>query len=287
MDGVVSVVIPAYNAQTHIERCVRSLLAQTVQDFEAVIASDDGVDYIDVLKQKGINDARLRCVLTGGTRTGSAHVRNTALDAANGRYIVSLDADDTIEPDYLAHMLPLAQQHGAVMCQVVFKSDPEGALLPNCSKHYDAGLIGMEDVVIANAHTYTCVVFDRLRAPVRWNEYVPLLVDAMLVAECCNVLGRIMYTPNPVYHYYHRSDSLCNSPQAPERFRAAGKAIRRLLDEDKLCAGNEPLKRIVRAYIDKNDRIEDAFEAAHARGDVQNYQQFIQTHLELVHAPLV
>jgi glycosyltransferase involved in cell wall biosynthesis len=287
MDGGVSVVIPAYNAQTHIERCVRSLLAQTVHEFEAVIASDDGVDYVELLKQKGIEDARLRCVLTGGTKTGSAHVRNVALKAANGRYIVSLDADDAIEPHYLSHMLPLAQEHGAAMCQVVFRNDPDGALLSNCSKHYDAGLIGMEDVVIANAHTYTCLVFDRQKTQLRWNEEVPLLVDVMLVAECCNVLGKIMYTPNPVYHYYHRSDSLCNSPQAPERFRAAGQAIRRLLDEDRLCAGNEPLKRIVRAYIDKNDRIEDAFEAAHARGEVQNYQQFIRNNLELLHTPLV
>ena len=287
MHGGVSVVIPAYNAQTHIERCVRSLMAQTVHEFEAVIASDDGVDYVELLKQKGIEDARLRCVLTGGTKTGSAHVRNVALDAASGRYIVSLDADDAIEPGYLAHMLPLAQEHGAAMCQVLFKNDPDGALLPNCSKHYDAGLIGMEDVVIANAHTYTCLVFDRQKAPVRWNDEVPLLVDVMLVAECCNVLGKIMYTPNPVYHYYHRSDSLCNSPQAPERFRAAGQAIRRLLDEDRLCTGNEPLKRIVRAYIDKNDKIENAFEAAHARGEAKSYQQFIRNNLELLYSPLV
>ena len=287
MDGGVSVVIPAYNAVSHIERSVRSLIAQTVGDFEAVIASDDGVDYIDVLKQKGISDPRFRCVQTGGTKTGSAHVRNTALKAANGRFIVSLDADDFIEPEYLSHMLPLAQRHGAAMCQVVFRNDPDGEVLPNCSKHYDAGLIGMEDVVIANAHTYTCVVFDRQQAPVCWNEEVPLLVDAMLVAECCNALGKIMYTPNPVYHYFHRSDSLCNSPQAPDRFRAAGVEIRRLLESDKLCAGNKPLQKIVRAYVDKNDRIEDAFEAAHSRGEVQSYQQFIRKNLEMLHSPLV
>ena len=64
-EPLVSVIIPAYRAEATLPAAVRSLLAQTCPSWQAIIASDDGVDYLAVLARAGIHDERLQQVSTG------------------------------------------------------------------------------------------------------------------------------------------------------------------------------------------------------------------------------
>src|ERR1700688_4316856 len=104
----ISVIIPAFHAEGHISRAVKSLLAQTVGDFEAIIISDDGQDYLSILQAQGIADPRLRFVNTGGIGKGVSYARNAGLAVAAGDIIAMLDADDAFYPAKLERMAPLA-----------------------------------------------------------------------------------------------------------------------------------------------------------------------------------
>jgi succinoglycan biosynthesis protein ExoO len=283
----ISVIIPAYHASAHITRSVSSLLAQTIPDFEIVIASDDGEDYGALLKAQGITDPRIHVTTTGSIGSGASHARNCALDVASGRFIISMDADDAVVPHYLETMLPLAMESGAALTQVAFVDDAGGQALFNCAKPYDTGLLPFEDLLLANAHTYTCIAYDRTKIAARWNEDIPLLEDAIFLAECCNCLGKVMYHHTPLYTYYHRQDSHCNLPESARRFMDAGSIILNLVDQDKVCSGNAWLQDIIRRYIARNNHIEMAMEQAIADGKVKHYQQFIASNLDLLHTPLV
>ncbi len=108
----VSILIPCFEAVETIGKAVESVLAQTFDDIEVVLASDDGVDYAALL---GCSDSRLRQVSTGQNGSGDGPARNAALIAARGRFITNLDADDAVRPDRFAFMLPFADRYGAAV----------------------------------------------------------------------------------------------------------------------------------------------------------------------------
>ncbi len=101
----VSVVIPMYNVEHYIERCLNSVLSQTWQDFEVICVDDGGPDAsADIVKR--CQDPRVR--LVSQKNRGLAGARNTGINAARGRYVALLDADDYWAPEklekHIAHL---------------------------------------------------------------------------------------------------------------------------------------------------------------------------------------
>lgn len=109
----VSVLTPAYQAQAVLARAVASVQAQTCTDWEMIVV-DDGSDdgTLAVARSLALAEPRLR-VIHSRKGQGAAGARNTALAAAQGRYIAFLDADDAWMPDKLAQQLAQMQAQGA------------------------------------------------------------------------------------------------------------------------------------------------------------------------------
>ncbi|HEY4224000.1 MAG TPA: glycosyltransferase family 2 protein, partial [Myxococcota bacterium] len=122
---LVSVVIPAYNAEATLARAVTSALAQRCDALEVVVAVDDGRDYAALLARAGIIDARVRFISTGGVRTGCHNARNAGLAAARGDFIAPLDADDLYAPGRLAALVPIASERGAAVDDAVIVAEDE------------------------------------------------------------------------------------------------------------------------------------------------------------------
>ncbi len=108
--AMVSVVIPVHNASRFIEDTLRSVLAETYKDWEIILVEDHSTDnslecmnfMAREFERKGIGD-RIRIIKSEGR--GAANARNTGIDAAKGRYIAFLDADDLWEPPKLEKQL--------------------------------------------------------------------------------------------------------------------------------------------------------------------------------------
>jgi len=89
-----SIIIPVYKVEKYIRQCIESVLNQTFKDFEALVVDDCGGDSsIDIVKEYAKKDKRIK-ILYHKSNQGLAEARNTALDAAKGKYIVCLDSDD-------------------------------------------------------------------------------------------------------------------------------------------------------------------------------------------------
>jgi glycosyltransferase involved in cell wall biosynthesis len=126
---LVSIIIPAYRAQSTLARAVRSALAQSWTDLEAIVVSDDRFDYRELLKGDGVDDERLRFASTGRVGSGCHNARNIGLAEARGGFIAALDADDLYLPARLAVLLPLALANGAASDNPVVVSDTTAAEL--------------------------------------------------------------------------------------------------------------------------------------------------------------
>ncbi len=105
---MISVVIPLYNKELLVGDTIRSVLNQTLQDFEIVVvddgSSDNGPEIV-----RNIKDPRIR--LISQRNAGVSAARNKGIKEANGEYIAFLDSDDKWLPDYLEQMSELIHKH--------------------------------------------------------------------------------------------------------------------------------------------------------------------------------
>lgn len=109
----VSVIVPVYNVEGQLKRCLNSILAQSYTNFELVCVNDASPDNsAAILAEFAERDTRVHPV-TQPENMGLSAARNTGLEQARGKWILFVDGDDCIHPQLLEHTLALAEQHNA------------------------------------------------------------------------------------------------------------------------------------------------------------------------------
>ena len=110
---MVSVVMPAYNAERYIETAIRSVMAQTYMDWELIVIDDGSSDdTCGVVHRLMAEDPRIQLVQNPENK-GVSHTRNRGLDQCRGEYVALLDCDDVWLPEKLEKQLALAAESGA------------------------------------------------------------------------------------------------------------------------------------------------------------------------------
>ncbi len=109
MNTLVSIIVPIYNADKYLSRCVDSILKQTYPHFELLLIDDGSTDNsASICDQYARQDARISVVHQANA--GVSVARNSGLKKAQGQYITFVDADDTISPTYLSDFLPCSTE---------------------------------------------------------------------------------------------------------------------------------------------------------------------------------
>ena len=98
MNDLISVIVPAYNAEAFIERCLNSLLRQTYENLEIICINDASTDNTAQTVKK-INDPRVR-LINNEQNFGISLTRNRGMEIARGKYIGFIDSDDFVDPDF-------------------------------------------------------------------------------------------------------------------------------------------------------------------------------------------
>ena len=109
-EGLVSVIIPAYNAELYIGEAIESVLNQTYRDYEIIIVNDASTDRTAGVV-KSFSDKRIN-LINHVSNSGPGAARNTAIEAARGRWIALLDADDKWHHDRLDRLVKIAVAQG-------------------------------------------------------------------------------------------------------------------------------------------------------------------------------
>ena len=97
---VISIIIPVYNSERHLHRCIDSVLRQTYQDYELILVDDGSMDRSgEICESYAAKDDRIRVIHQKNGGVSSA--RNAGLSIAEGKYITFCDSDDELMPDCL------------------------------------------------------------------------------------------------------------------------------------------------------------------------------------------
>ena len=95
----VSVVVPVYNVEKYVEKCLNSLVNQTFKDIEIIVVNDGSKDNSLEVVKKFENDTRVKII--SQENKGLSGARNTGIDNASGDYIAFLDSDDWVDYDFI------------------------------------------------------------------------------------------------------------------------------------------------------------------------------------------
>lgn len=109
---LVSIIVPVYNAQKGLSRCLESICSQTYQELEIIVLNDGSTDdSLAICEQFRAKDPRI--VVVDKENEGVSRTRNAGLTLAQGDYIQFADSDDALDPDYTQNLVQAALQHSA------------------------------------------------------------------------------------------------------------------------------------------------------------------------------
>ena len=127
---LVSIILPVYNAQNHLARCVGSICAQTYRNIEIIILNDGSKDQsLPVCEEFRKKDSRI--LLVDKANSGVSDTRNLGLKLASGKYVEFVDSDDYLDPDFTERLVAAAEENEADFVIAPYKMViPAGASKP-------------------------------------------------------------------------------------------------------------------------------------------------------------
>ena len=116
----ISIVVPVYNVEKYIDRCLKSLVNQTLQDIEIIIVNDGSQDKSEEIIEKYVKENHNKIKYYEKSNGGLSSARNYGIEYATGEYIAFLDSDDYVETNMYEEMYNLAKKENADMVECDF-----------------------------------------------------------------------------------------------------------------------------------------------------------------------
>jgi succinoglycan biosynthesis protein ExoO len=271
LEPLVSIIIPAYRAQETIAFTIQSLQAQKYGNWEAIIGSNDGVDYLAILGDQGIQDPRLKQVYTEGWGTGESPARNAATAIAQGEIFANLDADDAFAPNRLVELVPLAMEYGAAIDNTgVHNTD----LILYKRPFRDRTTVTWataQDILSPRVPFFP--VFRREFLGKGWRKFA-FAADVLFNLELLTRVGKMAIHPDSLYRYYKRDNSITQSKRAFETIDIGYQQIFEALAGEELEL-TDAIRKAAIAEFSENQRLNRVFYHYMQEGRCQNLEEFL------------
>ncbi len=217
MSKLVSVIVPIYNVEKHLERCVQSIINQSYENLEIILVNDGSKDDSEKLcRQFENNDARVKVV--SKENGGLSSARNAGIEVSTGEILSFVDGDDYIEKDMILNMVALMQKTDAQICVIGrnnFYEDSEKSFVDFSVEEdevYDnltaiKKILLKQDIDVSVCDKlFSRELFNEIRFPVgQTNEDCAIIFKLFLLAKNC------AHAKGFGYYYCHRSGSITTS----------------------------------------------------------------------------
>lgn len=243
----VSVIVPVYNAEKYLPKCIDSLINQTFQDIEIILINDGSQDSSgEICNSYKNKDSRI--VVIHQTNQGASSARNKGLDHAKGYWILSVDADDWLELDMIEKLYESAITNDAeiVACGAI-KETNHGVF----KLLYDYGPVE-DNYNKSKISIIHCALWNKLikrelydRAKVRSEEGITMWDDHFVTSKLRYHSKKTVIIPDTLYHYRWMGQSSITTRNA-YKFPVSEIKVAELIDG------------YYKAYIKEGDKIAKA-----------------------------
>ena len=144
----ISIIVPLYNTEKYISRCLESIMSQTYENIEIIVVNDCSTDKSeDIVKSYAKKDNRIKLVKHSKNK-GLFHARITGVENATGDYIGFVDSDDFVSCDYFRTMMENAQENESdiVVSRLVHIDENGYKYIHNMYHYFDIGILKGDDI---------------------------------------------------------------------------------------------------------------------------------------------
>ena len=225
---IISIIVPVYNVESYLERCIESILNQSFKEFELILVNDGSTDGCkDICNEYKTKDKRIKVIHKENGGLSSA--RNAGLDIARGKYIGFVDSDDFINKDMYKILFDTIQANNSdmVICDYYkvneddinkfrnIKCSCENIEVKNLNKleSIDNLFLTGEKFIFAWNKLYKRELFNDLR-----YEKGRIYEDEYLAHRILYKCNKVSIIEAKIYYYVQRKGSLINSPFTVRRF---------------------------------------------------------------------
>lgn len=219
MTPKISVIVPVYNVEKYLSRCVNSILAQSFLDFELILIDDGSTDESGrICDEYAEKDSRIK--VFHKKNGGLSSARNEGIEYARGSYISFVDSDDWVSPDYLEYLFLLIKKYDADVVSAAY------AL--TCNTKID--FLSTEKIKVLNGYSnilqfylkedklnkkndfsvwiklYRKELFDKIKFP-NGKIYEDNIVNFKILKQC----SRYVKSSKIIYAYFQRPKSITKS----------------------------------------------------------------------------
>ncbi|NSW90264.1 MAG: glycosyltransferase [Firmicutes bacterium] len=218
---LVSIIVPIYNVEDHIRKCVNSILKQTYTNIEIILVDDGSNDKSSkICDEYAQLDDRIKVIHKENGGVSSA--RNAGLSIANGKYIGFVDADDWIDIDMYEYLVQSIESNNCdIACCGYYKehkgiteiiSKSEDMIIESLDENLDNFIEGSYEGSVWNKLFVRSIINHEFDTKISIGEDAYFLYNAIKNAK------RIVYKRDPKYHYFIRFDSATNVHFNAKRF---------------------------------------------------------------------
>lgn len=212
----VSVVTTAYNIEAYVEKCLESLLAQTHEDIEIIVVNDCSTDKtMDIVGK--FTDERIK-VVNHSQNMGAGWARRTGIGAATGDYVITVDGDDWLAPDFIEALAKNAEETDAdiVSGGITYVWSDTYEEVKRFLPHVSEGMqkfrdYGDKKIVFLNNKLVRRSMYDTVPYSTRrYCEDTPVILPLLYLAN------KVSYVDVQGYYYLQHDKSLCRRVNAFE-----------------------------------------------------------------------
>ncbi|MBE7006057.1 MAG: glycosyltransferase family 2 protein [Ruminococcaceae bacterium] len=229
MKPLISVILPIYNMELYLERCLDSILGSSYHNLEIICVDDGSKDgSLEILRRYEAADPRV--IVIAKENGGVSSARNAGLDRMTGAFVSFIDPDDFIHPRYFELLFRALTEANADISICGFRRVEDKDLPLPTDLEEDAGAAAetLDCVQLFKNHDYRSLCWGRLfRAALlrglRFDEGLNYSEDSAFFASVGehNPQMTTAVIPNKLYYYYQRENSLAWQTDVPGRFKAA------------------------------------------------------------------
>ena len=225
---LISIIIPVYNVDKYVSRCIDSILHQTYQNFEILLINDGSTDDSGIIcDYYAKKDIRIRTIHQNNQGVSAA--RNVGLAYAKGDYIGFVDPDDWVSPHMYYHLYTEMIHHNAnlAICKTYIVTDDYIYTPTKLRAEGPITITSKEAIIRLMRGRISSSPCDKLyRKSILSQNPFPkgrFHEDQYIMADILGKCERIMYLEVPYYYYYQRNNSTCHTFSAKlmkDRFEA-------------------------------------------------------------------
>jgi glycosyltransferase involved in cell wall biosynthesis len=208
----ISIIVPIYNVEKYLRKCLDSILSQTFSDFELILVNDYSLDNSAAICLEYANkDKRIKLV-NKQKNEGLPQARKTGFENSIGEFIINIDSDDWIEPNMLEKLYQKAISDNCdiVICHYYSEKDGVGNVIQKDFSSFDKTKI-IKNIIsyIASPHVWNKLIKKELY---QLAEFPKLSNSEDYVITIQNIYNsnKIGYVNLPLYHYRYNAQSLSN-----------------------------------------------------------------------------